>query len=151
LLWFIATYAPDMESWERDIFLAVREESFYFYPVFRDSDHERRLGIVLACRGSCGRPISFPRISTSMPSSVIRTWCDRSRRASKVSLSINPYHLGFTLWEEIIEQSGMRGSTTHSCARMMSLQLPAQPSDARGRHRDGAVPLSAASERPHSR
>ena len=34
LLWFIATYAPDMESWERDIFLAVREESFYFYPVF---------------------------------------------------------------------------------------------------------------------
>ena len=33
-LWFIATYAPEMESWERDIFLAVREESFYFYPVF---------------------------------------------------------------------------------------------------------------------
>jgi stage V sporulation protein R len=23
-----------LESWERDIFLAVREESFYFYPVF---------------------------------------------------------------------------------------------------------------------
>src|SRR5690606_17183495 len=34
LLWFIARYAPDMEGWERDIFLAVREESFYFYPVF---------------------------------------------------------------------------------------------------------------------
>jgi stage V sporulation protein R len=34
LLWFIATYAPDMESWERDIFLAVRAESFYFYPVY---------------------------------------------------------------------------------------------------------------------
>ncbi|MBT8443184.1 MAG: SpoVR family protein, partial [Gammaproteobacteria bacterium] len=32
LLWFIANYAPDMEGWERDIFLAVREESFYFYP-----------------------------------------------------------------------------------------------------------------------
>src|SRR5699024_7633035 len=32
LLWFIARYAPDMEDWERDIFLAVREESFYFYP-----------------------------------------------------------------------------------------------------------------------
>src|SRR5690348_6116394 len=28
LLWFIANYAPEMESWERDIFLAVREESF---------------------------------------------------------------------------------------------------------------------------
>src|SRR5699024_3019501 len=34
LLWFIARYAPDMEGWERDIFLGVREESFYFYPVF---------------------------------------------------------------------------------------------------------------------
>ncbi len=27
LLWFVANYAPEMESWERDIFLAVREES----------------------------------------------------------------------------------------------------------------------------
>ena len=34
LLWFVANYAPEMENWERDIFLAVREESFYFYPVF---------------------------------------------------------------------------------------------------------------------
>ena len=33
LLWFIARYAPDLEGWERDIFLAVREESFYFYPI----------------------------------------------------------------------------------------------------------------------
>src|SRR5690606_34652176 len=34
LLWFIAQYGPEMEDWERDIFLAVRHESFYFYPVF---------------------------------------------------------------------------------------------------------------------
>src|SRR5690606_116036 len=34
LLWFIANYGPELESWERDIFLAVREESFYFYPLF---------------------------------------------------------------------------------------------------------------------
>ncbi len=34
LLWFIANYAPELEGWERDIFLAVREESFYFHPVF---------------------------------------------------------------------------------------------------------------------
>ncbi|MFD2272505.1 SpoVR family protein [Undibacterium arcticum] len=31
LLWFIANYAPDLEGWERDIFLAVREESYYFF------------------------------------------------------------------------------------------------------------------------
>ncbi|MGD8711187.1 MAG: SpoVR family protein, partial [Ectothiorhodospiraceae bacterium] len=34
LLWFIAHYAPEMEDWERDIFLAVRKESYYFQPVF---------------------------------------------------------------------------------------------------------------------
>ena len=27
-----------------------------------------------------------------------------------MSLSINPYHLGFTLWEEIIEQSGVEAA-----------------------------------------
>jgi stage V sporulation protein R len=26
-------YAPELQDWERDIFLAVREEAFYFYPV----------------------------------------------------------------------------------------------------------------------
>src|SRR5690242_8983916 len=34
LLWFIAHYAPELEQWERDIFLMVRAESLYFYPVF---------------------------------------------------------------------------------------------------------------------
>src|SRR3954465_5543764 len=34
LLWFIANYSPELEQWERDIFLMVRCESFYFYPVF---------------------------------------------------------------------------------------------------------------------
>jgi stage V sporulation protein R len=34
LLWFIAQYGQELEDWERDVFLAVREESFYFYPVF---------------------------------------------------------------------------------------------------------------------
>jgi stage V sporulation protein R len=28
----------------------------------------------------------------------------------QVSLSINPYHLGFTLWEDIIEQSGLEAA-----------------------------------------
>jgi len=37
LLWFIATYAPEMESWERDILWPWREESFYFYPVTHES------------------------------------------------------------------------------------------------------------------
>jgi stage V sporulation protein R len=30
LLWFIAHYGPELEDWERDIFLAVRHESCFF-------------------------------------------------------------------------------------------------------------------------
>ena len=33
LLWFIAQYTPDMADWEQDIFLAVREEAYYFHPI----------------------------------------------------------------------------------------------------------------------
>src|SRR5207237_87221 len=54
LLWFVANYAPEMESWERDIFLAVREESFYFYPVFASQTlHEA----ILAPKYNFGAPI----------------------------------------------------------------------------------------------
>jgi stage V sporulation protein R len=106
LLWFIATYAPDMESWERDIFLAVREESFYFYPVFatqimnegwasywharllREADFVPQQAYLdaIKCHSDVVRPIAADQ---------------------QVSLSVNPYHLGFSLWEKIIEAEGL--------------------------------------------
>jgi stage V sporulation protein R len=105
LLWFIATYAPEMESWERDIFLAVREESFYFYPVFatqimnegwasywharllRESDFIPQEAYVdaIKCHSDVVRPIAA---------------------GEKSALAVNPYHLGFTLWEEIFKRWG---------------------------------------------
>jgi len=33
LLWFIARHAPELAAWEQDIFWAVREEAYYFYPL----------------------------------------------------------------------------------------------------------------------
>jgi stage V sporulation protein R len=106
LLWFIATYAPEMESWERDIFLAVREESFYFYPVFatqimnegwasywharllREADFIPQGAYVdaIKCHSDVVRPIAA---------------------GEKSALAVNPYHLGFTLWEEIIKKGGI--------------------------------------------
>ncbi|MGO9945236.1 MAG: SpoVR family protein [Steroidobacteraceae bacterium] len=106
LLWFIATYAPELESWERDIFLAVREESFYFYPVFatqimnegwasywharllRESDFIPQEAYVdaIKCHSDVVRPIAA---------------------GEKSALAVNPYHLGFTLWEEIVKRSGI--------------------------------------------
>jgi stage V sporulation protein R len=106
LLWFAANYAPEMESWERDIFLAVREEYFYFYPVFatqimnegwasywharllREADFVPQQAYVdaIKCHSDVVRPIAAD---------------------SQVSLNINPYHLGFSMWEKIVETEGL--------------------------------------------
>jgi stage V sporulation protein R len=106
LLWFIANYAPEMESWERDVFLAVREESFYFYPVFatqimnegwasywharllREADFVPQQAYVdaIKCHSDVVRPVAA---------------------GQQVALAVNPYHLGFSMWEKIIEKEGL--------------------------------------------
>jgi stage V sporulation protein R len=106
LLWFVAQYAPDLEGWERDIFLAVREESFYFYPVFatqimnegwasywharllREADFLPQHAYVdaIKCHSDVVRPIAGEQ---------------------QVALGVNPYHLGFSMWEHIIDKQGI--------------------------------------------
>ncbi len=109
LLWFIANYAPDLEGWERDIFLAVREESFYFHPVFATQImnegwasywHARLL------READFLPQQAYLDAIKCHSDVVRPHASGER----VALSINPYHLGFTLWEHIIERDGMEAA-----------------------------------------
>jgi stage V sporulation protein R len=106
LLWFIANYAPELEDWERDIFLAVREESFYFYPVF-------------ACQimnegWACYWHARLLREADWLPQSeyldAVKTHSDVVRphaAENQVSLQVNPYHLGFSLWEKIVEDKGI--------------------------------------------
>ena len=106
MLWFIANYAPELEQWERDIFLAVRAESLYFYPVFACPDHERGLGLVLArapvTRGGIPAAAYLPRRDQGAPD-VVRPFASGEQTA----LAINPYHLGFTLWERIVDKHGL--------------------------------------------
>lgn len=106
LLWFIARYAPDMEDWERDIFLAVREESFYFYPVFACQImnegwasywHARLL------READFLPNQLYLDAIKSHSDVIRPYAGDN----DLALSINPYHVGFAMWEHIIEKDGL--------------------------------------------
>ena len=76
-MWFVAHYAPEMESWERDIFLAVREESFYFYPVFATQIMNE--GWASYWHARLLREADFVRSRpTSMQSSATPTSCDRS-------------------------------------------------------------------------
>jgi len=98
-----------MESWERDIFLAVREESFYFYPVFatqimnegwasywharllREADFVPQQAYLdaIKCHSDVVRPVAAEQ---------------------QVALSINPYHLGFSMWEKIVESQGLEAA-----------------------------------------
>ena len=106
LLWFIAQYAPEMEDWERDIFLAVREESYYFYPVFACQImnegwasywHARLL------READFLPQDLYLSAIKARSDVVRPYAAERQLA----LAVNPYHLGFSMWEDIIEKHGL--------------------------------------------
>jgi stage V sporulation protein R len=107
LLWFIAQYAPELEGWERDIFLAVREESFYFYPVFACQIMNE--GWASYWHARLLREADF--IPQNEYLDAIKTHSDvvRPHAADKqASLSINPYHLGFCMWESIIDNVGLK-------------------------------------------
>jgi stage V sporulation protein R len=106
LLWFIAQYAPELEQWERDIFLAVRAESLYFYPVFACQImnegwasywHARLL------READFLPQPLYLAAIKAHSDVVRPFASER----EASLAVNPYHLGFTLWERIVERHGL--------------------------------------------
>jgi stage V sporulation protein R len=103
LLWFVAQYGPELEPWERDIFLAVRAESMYFYPVFACQImnegwasywHARLL------READFLPQDVYLSAIKSHSDVVRPFAAEEQSA----LAVNPYHLGFTLWEHIIEK-----------------------------------------------
>lgn len=109
LLWFIAHHAPDMDDWERDIFLAVREESFYFHPVFSCNImnegwasywHARLL------REAGFLPNDLYVDALKAHSDVVRPFASERQ----IALAINPYHLGFTLWDRIIETQGLESA-----------------------------------------
>ncbi len=106
LLWFLAHYAPEMEDWERDIFLAVREESFYFYPVFACQIMNEGWASYWHAR--------LLREANFLPQEVyldaMKAHSDVVRPVAadnQVSLSVNPYHLGFAIWDQIVERDGM--------------------------------------------
>jgi stage V sporulation protein R len=106
LLWFIAQYAPEMESWERDIFLAVREESFYFYPVFATQIMNE--GWASYWHARLLREANF--VPQAAYLDAIKCHSDVVRPIAaddQVALSVNPYHLGFTIWEQIVADVGV--------------------------------------------
>ena len=99
-------YAPELEDWERDIFLAVRAESFYFYPVFACNIMNEGWATYWHAR--------LLREADFLPQETYLDGVTRAlergaavRLGQQAALAINPYHLGFTMWERIVEQHGL--------------------------------------------
>jgi stage V sporulation protein R len=106
LLWFIAEYAPELEEWERDVFHAVREESFYFYPVFACQIMNE--GWASYWHARLLREADFLPHNEYLD--ALKTHSDVVRphaAEQQASLATNPYHLGFSIWESIVEQHGI--------------------------------------------
>jgi stage V sporulation protein R len=110
LLWFISQYGEELEDWERDIFLAVRAESFYFYPVFACQImnegwasywHARLL------READFLPQDQYLSAIKCHSDVVSPYASGEQQTA---LAINPYHLGFSMWEEIVKKRGMENA-----------------------------------------
>src|SRR6202008_3827564 len=107
LLWFIAHYAPDLEPWERDIFLMVRAESLYFYPVFACQIMNE--GWASYWHARLLREADFLPQNDYLD--AIKTHSDVVRphaAEQQASLVVNPYHLGFSIWESIVEEHGLK-------------------------------------------
>ena len=109
LLWFIAHYAPDLEDWERDIFLTVREESFYFLPVFTCQIMNEGWASYWHARllreaGFLPPDLYLQAIKTH--SDVVRPYAGDKQ----VALALNPYHLGFAMWERIVAEQGLEAA-----------------------------------------
>jgi stage V sporulation protein R len=106
LLWFIAHYASELQGWERDIFLAVREESFYFYPVFACQIMNEGWATywhVRLLREADFLPEGIYLDAIKAHSDVVRPFAAQQQTA----LAVNPYHLGFSMWENIVEKHGI--------------------------------------------
>lgn len=109
LLWFIARHGPDLEPWERDIFLAVREESYYFHPLFACQIMNE--GWASYWHARLLRKAEF--LPHELYLDAIKTHSDVVRphaRTGSPALAVNPYHLGFRIWENIIAEHGIEAA-----------------------------------------
>ncbi len=108
LLWFIAKYGPELEPWERDVLLAVRRESFYFYPVFATqimNEGWACLWHATLLREADWMPDNLYLDAIKVHSDVVRPFGNDKQ----LSLRLNPYHIGFVMWNRLLEQHGPEG------------------------------------------
>jgi stage V sporulation protein R len=95
LLWFLTEYAP-MESWQRDIFAIIREESYYFYPQYMTKIMNEGFASFI-----------HAEMMLNIPSLSGKDYIDFCKIHERVvqpganKLNINPYFLGFSILGDV--------------------------------------------------
>jgi stage V sporulation protein R len=93
ILLFLAEHAPNLEEWQRDILLTVREEMLYFVPQMQTKVMNEGLA-----------SIAHSRIMREMDLSgddFVRFAALHTGVLAPSRTSLNPYYLGYTIWQDI--------------------------------------------------
>lgn len=92
----------------------MREESFYFYPVYATQIMNE--GWASYWHARLLREADF--IPPAAYVDAIKCHSDVVRpiaAGEQIALTVNPYHLGFTLWEQIVDKHGMDAARRIMC------------------------------------
>lgn len=97
VLWFIATYSPKIEDWQRDILTMVRAEAQYFYP--QEQTEIMRAGWkVYQARETMRELQNRGQLTQSASIEWSKAYATLT---APYPVGINPYSLGLIVWEDI--------------------------------------------------
>jgi stage V sporulation protein R len=105
ILLFLREHAP-LQPWQRDVLSIVRDEAYYFAP--QGQTKIMNEGWASYWHARLLREASF--IPQQAYVDAIKCHSDVVRPVAaeqQVALNINPYHLGFSMWEKIVESQGL--------------------------------------------
>lgn len=97
LLWFLSNHA-DLEPWEKDIFEITREEAFYFYPQYCTKIMNE--GFASYIHAELMYLMSDEMLSSTEYLEFVKIH-EKVVQAGGNKLNINPYFLGFTIFNDI--------------------------------------------------
>jgi len=96
IIWFLTNYSKNLEPWQKDILEIIREESYYFYPQYLTKIMNE--GFASFCHAEL--MLKFDDI----PQCEYMDFCkihEKVVQPGSNKLSINPYFLGFTIFNDI--------------------------------------------------
>lgn len=96
IIWFLVNYSKDLESWKKDILEIIREESYYFYPQYMTKIMNEGFA------SFCHAELMHETDETSQCEHL--EFCkvhERVVQPGSNKLNINPYFLGFSIFNDI--------------------------------------------------